>query len=356
MILSFLILSKKSIVNNFQGEKILNQTAITFVALGGAVLLWSLGTGLTSYIAEGPAREYNSKAHSEHATKNPEKAQGDFRSEEDVDKFVQEELKKLAAELDNSIKENNTALSEEIRVKTANFLFESGIRFSKSEYLKNAVGGFNEILQINPNQKDALLGLGTLSLHVGAGDKAVEYYEKYLIIEPNDLSIKSNLALAKARFGKTDDAIKLIDSVIKSDPKLVIALVTKGIILRDLGKKDQALALFNQAEKLETNPALITRIKELKEDRKDQGKENVHAESIIEYFRNHEIIGKKLKDLKVDKDQLQVFLEDFPVDKMPEFAKAKLEGNIKLELKNSKYVKVSLFDAGTKKILLEIAK
>lgn len=331
-------------------ENVVNQTAITFVALGGAILLWSVGTGLTSYIADGPAREYSAKGHAEHAKKPESGVRGNVSSEKDIEKFVKEEVQKLTEQIDKSIADKDLAKQEELRVALSNFLFESGIRFSKSEYLKDAVGNFHETLQINPNQKDALLGLATLSLHVGAGDKAEEYYERYLQIEPQDTSAKSNLALAMLRAGKNEQALSTIGSVLEKEPELVIALVTKGIILKELGKKEEALQFFNKAEALEKSPTLLQRIAVLKSDQKTEQK----SSDIISYFKNHQILGQKIKNIKVNNALLEVYVENFPVEKMPEFAKVKLEGSIKAELNSSKYASVSLIDSNDNKVLLRV--
>lgn len=320
----------------------MNQTSITFLALGASILIWTAGTSLTEYLAQAPTREYQKNPHANNSDLGSSSSGRDRGSEEEA---LKSEIKKLSASLEKNPE------SEELRLSLANLLFESGIRFSNSAYLKDSVGFFHEIVQKNPQQKDALLGLATLSLHVGASDKAQEYYEKYLEVVPDDLSARSNLALAIARSGKIDAALKVLETVLSKDSKFVIALVTKGLVLKEAGKIDEAIKLFSEAEKHETNPVLIERIQELKESKSVK---NESTKDLKSFFSEHPIMGNKLVSTSVDGDTFVVRLKEFPVEHMPEFAKQKLLGSIKSVLTQGEYRKVKILDDQTGKELIVV--
>ena len=314
----------------------MNQTAFTFFALGATVLIWTLGVSLTNYISDQPSREHKRNSHAQTQADSPEA-------------LIKEEIKKLSSELEK--KPDDQAL----RLQLANLLFEGGIRLGNSTFLKDSVGFYHEVLVSNPKQKEALMGLASLSLHVGAADKAKEYYERYLVEDPNDKSAQANLALAIGRAGDTPKAIKLLDKLLKEDKNFVIALVTKGLLLKEQGKVDEAVKLFTEAESLEKNPVLLARIKELKEGGANaEIPEHVNIKDIENYFTTNKVLGPKFVSIASDNKIVTVNLKDFPIEQMPEFAKAKVINSVKQLLDKSDYTSLIMQDEKTKKELLNI--
>ncbi len=313
------------------------------MAIGSTVLIWTLGNALTTYLADEPSREM--KHSSEHA-KISEDATGGVSNQA----RVEEEIAKLKEE------HLNDPTNEELELTLANTLFEAGVRLGKSDYLKDSVGYFHEVLEKNPEQKDALLGLATLSLHVGASDKAMEFYERYLKVDPSDDSARTNYALALGRSGETKKAVGILDELLKKDSKFVIALVTKGLLLKEAGDEEEAIKLFSDAEKYEKNPVLLKRIRELMGVTPVHNHEAGEMATLEGYLKNHSIIGPKLVEFKGDRDKATVRLKDFPVDKMPEFAKQKLIGSLKSVLAHGKYSIVNFVDSDSGSQLLEVSK
>ena len=326
----------------------MNQTSITFVALGGALLLWATGVSLTSYLGDEQIRHWKGSGHAHSETSG---------GKEDHQVLIDGEIKKISEELEKKPGD------QDLQLQLANLMFEAGMRFGKAEYLKGAVGHFHEVVTKNPKQKEALLGLATLSLHVGVGEKAAEYYQKYLDLVPEDDSARSNLALAISRSGNPQKALELINKILKKDDKFVIALVTKGLILKELGKKEDAKQEFDKAQKIETNPVLLERIAQLKAEldvsRKDMvadDKSQSPKDFFESYFKTHPVFSSKFVKLKIDGNQVLVNLRDFPVDKMPEMAKAKLNGSLSelLKAKGLKSIKLISEESGVELIKVEL--
>jgi tetratricopeptide (TPR) repeat protein len=233
----------------------------------------------------------------------------------------------------------------EKKLELGNAYFQAGVGMGEADFLKRSAGIYNEIVEKDGTKGDALLGLATLSLHVGVFDKASEYYEKYVKLMPDDLSARANLALAKGRGGDVEAGLKIVDEVLVKDAKFVIALVTKGIILKESGKMDEAKKLFDKAISLEENPSLKERIIAL--NKTEEKKEVVSdgatpLENVEVYFMNHEILRNKFDSLKVEGDKVVVVLANFPVDAMPPFAKSKLEGSLKTLIQVNGYNKIIL--------------
>jgi tetratricopeptide (TPR) repeat protein len=218
----------------------MKQLSITFLAIGAVLVLWASGVGLSDYLSKEPTRRYLGENHA--AVGNGEvPVRGKLPS---VD----------TKSLEKSYVSNPDSL--ETSISFANALFEEGISEGNAESLKRAVGLYHEILEKSPEQVDALLGLGTLSLHVGVSDKAIEYYERYLVVRPDDKAIIANLALAEGRSGKTEQALGRLSKILGEEPDFVIGLVTKGLILSEQGSVEDAVTLWVKAESLETSETL----------------------------------------------------------------------------------------------------
>lgn len=358
----------------------MKQIYITATVVIGSLLLWLGAMGIGQYLSDEPARKM--KPHEHHAVemKNKQHATGSLLSPE------------ARAELEAAYEKDPSSLTASVNF--ANFLFEEGMSEANPESLKRAVGIFHQVLEMDNKQPDALLGLGTLSLHVGVAEKAIEYYKQYVEVKPEDLSIASNLALAEARSGMPEEALKRLDAILKTNPDFVIALVTKGLILSEQGETGHARDLWLRAESLESNETLKQRISSLVVDslRRDSvgntAKENnsdeksaktpiktyanstnndakstallsseASASKLKAYFKSHQIIGPKLYDAFKESDtKFLVLLQDFPVDAMPPVAKEVFTGRVKEQLQGLSFDEVVLMDAKTRQVLMTVTK
>lgn len=313
----------------------MNQTAKTFLALGFVLTLWASAMGISNYVQNEPERKLvaEGKLPKDHPRNNTEEQ---TKESPQFSEFISKLEAEAEVQPDNIDK----------KLELANAYFQAGVGMGDADFLKRSAGLYHEIVEKDESKTDALLGLATLSLHVGVFEKAIEYYEKYVKLMPDDLGAKANLALATGRGGDTGAGLKLADEVLAKDSKFVIALVTKGILLKESGKSKEAKVLFDKAMILEENPALKERIAELNGEEGDKVKEDAGKatpkEKIESYFKNHEILKNKFADLKIEGDKVVVSLANFPVAAMPPFAKAKLESNLAGLLK----------DAGFKEMVL----
>lgn len=318
---------------------------LTSALVFATLVLWVSGLSLSEYLSKEPERRLKKEGH-DHA--QGESLAGKSPSNKSLD------LSKLEIDYEKNPD------SQEAAILYANALFESGMIEGAADNLKRAVGIYHEILERDPKQSDALLGLGTLSLHVGVSDKALEYYLRYIEVRPDDISIASNLALAEARSGKKDAALERLDGILTKNPDFVIAMVTKGLILSESGDKDAARALWLKAEELEENEVLKQRISSLivsSLKSNTQGGIEIKKSNteIKDFFRNHPIVGAKVWDIFDEEGSvLKVLLKDFPVNDMPEFAKTKFENSILSELNKSSYLTVLLIDANSREKLMEV--
>lgn len=334
----------------------MKQLTITFVTFGVALLLWAGGLAASQYLSDEPARKMKEKAHShdgviagggvtEGGIAGSGMRAGSNQNTPSAKVSPKgPSLGALEAEYLKDTKNIDTAVSY------ANALFEEGISEGNAESLKKSVGLYHEILEQKSDQPDALLGLGTLSLHVGVADKAKEYYQKYLEGNPGDNSVAANLALAEARGGDSAAALKRLDEILKNNEDFVIALVTKGLVLTEMGEVKEARKVWLRAEELEPNPVLKSRISSLitgsvrketeegsgklpvAESEVDSSKEGV-PKGLVTFFKSHDIVGPKfIRAVLLEAGVVAIEVMNFPVEAMPPFAREKFEARLKDQL------------------------
>ncbi|HMO17825.1 MAG TPA: tetratricopeptide repeat protein [Oligoflexia bacterium] len=335
----------------------MKELKIVFAAIGGAFLVWALGIGISQYLADEPARKLKAKAHTHNDAQIDSASTGTKRGSLGTDSA------QTISELEKSHFEKPE--DEERLIRFANALFEKGIGEGDAESLKKAVGLYHEVLDKLPDQPDALLGLGTLSLHVGVSDRAIEYYEKYLSKNPDDISVKANLALAIGRGGDKEKSLKILDDLLNKDPEFVIGLVTKGLLLAESGEKSLAVTLWKKAREIEKNPSLKERIDGLiftagnseqnfALNNRPEGEEHSHT---LDYFKTNEITKPKFAGAELmPNGSLKIALRNFPADSMPPFAREKFESNTRTNMEKDNISKVIIIDSESKSTLLSISR
>ena len=120
---------------------------------------------------------------------------------------------------------------------------------------------FNDALQIEPNNADALAGLGTTLVfefvngyYDSGGEerlrKAAELLERALALAPHHLTgLKASAALARAQ-GRFEDAIAIGNGVLSENPGEPWAYKELGLSNMYLGHLDEALDWFAKAERI----------------------------------------------------------------------------------------------------------
>ena len=107
------------------------------------------------------------------------------------------------------------------------------------------------IIEIDANCADALNALAVLLHTTGWADKAVELYEKVLVIDPQRLVAINNLAWALCeQQGKYQKALLLAERGLAIDPDYVDLIDTRGVILYRLKDYEKAVRDFQRAVSL----------------------------------------------------------------------------------------------------------
>jgi tetratricopeptide (TPR) repeat protein len=123
--------------------------------------------------------------------------------------------------------------------------------FDKGDY-DRAIKNYDEVLN-NRNYVIALGNKGVALDVMGRHEEAIEWYDKVLAIDPNDVKALNNKGAALDLLKRHKKAIKWLDKALAIDPHYVIALGNKGLALGKLGQHKKAIKWLDKALAIDPN-------------------------------------------------------------------------------------------------------
>ena len=97
----------------------------------------------------------------------------------------------------------DTSSEQQLTIQQA---LDIGVKYHTAGELSQAENIYNQILEADPNQPQALHLLGVIAHQEGQNDKAVELIEKAVSIKPDYAEAYSNLGLAIQNMGRLGEA------------------------------------------------------------------------------------------------------------------------------------------------------
>jgi Flp pilus assembly protein TadD len=113
--------------------------------------------------------------------------------------------------------------------------------------LSRAESIYQQVLQSNPNQVDALHLLGAMAHQVGKNDTAVELITKALAIKPDYAEASNNLGLALQELEKSDEAVASYHKALTINPNFAEAWNNLGTAQQDQQQLIDATASYRKA-------------------------------------------------------------------------------------------------------------
>lgn len=241
-----------------------------------------------------------------------------------------------------------------------------------------SIDALRKILDLDPKDSLALIAMADLSFEQQAFQKAIQFYEQYLTIESEDLNARARYASALTFIGKAEDALNELGKITNKDPKHFQASAYGAIALAQLGRFDEARKQGKEALKLAPSEEararfsdFLVRIDQVESQKnsspgtKSAGKsESINqalppdASAIIESIKNNPVAGAKFSTgFTKGEDTLVLQFNDFPMDKMPPFAKDKFINGLKKSVEGIKNRKISILrfeDATTRNELYSL--
>lgn len=87
--------------------------------------------------------------------------------------------------------------------------------------MREALEGFDQVLEVNPIHESALTAAGYVAAKLGDPAAARAYYEQLIELDPTNVDIRLQLALDLARAGDAEGALLITEQGIEADPENV---------------------------------------------------------------------------------------------------------------------------------------
>jgi len=244
----------------------------------------------------------------------------------------------------------------------------------ESQFLGDAAVSFQHVIERDPNNLDALQSLGNIAFDRNQAEPAVEYYRRYLALRSDDPYVRTNLGTMYLTAHKPQDALEAYQEALRLDPTFFQAQFSLAVAYRATGDSEKALAALDKARGLAPDEATRAQVDSIFARLTGSGSPMGGAGGaapaadaapatfrgdVEAVFRSHPIVGPKLDHIDwPDERTAKVFLHDFPMDAMPEFARQKLVERIKtsVDAGKTKYqiadtVRVELIDSASGRMM-----
>lgn len=257
-------------------------------------------------------------------------------------------------------------------VETWRQLAEVQFRASQvdASYRSAALSSYQHILEIAPQDPDALRGIGNVYYDFEEYPKAIDYYQQYLSIQPNDQNVRTDLGTMYLYMRELDQAIAEYQAVIDKDPAFFQANFNLGIAYREKGDLEKARETLVHARTLTDDKRIHTRVDQVlaqfgSPTSVQQGTASAappqtpFQSAVDKLLHAHEIMGPKIARIEWPRPaDAQVYLKNFPMSGMPQdvrdrfLAKLRIQVGVAKKTNNiEENVTVEFIDADTQSVM-----
>jgi predicted TPR repeat methyltransferase len=126
-------------------------------------------------------------------------------------------------------------------------LLGQAVALHQQARLEQAYALYQQVLEIDPQQFDALHLSGVIERQRGDPDRAAALIQAALRIDPQQARAHANLGAALNDLGQPAAALDSIDAALRLDPRYALAWNNRGNTLRRLGRTGEALDSYERA-------------------------------------------------------------------------------------------------------------
>lgn len=144
-----------------------------------------------------------------------------------------------------SFSENQTTIE-------INELSAIGISLLQQGKFHDALEYFDKILIINPNDMITLGNKGAALTQLNRHEEALALYNKVLEMDPRNINVLNNMAASLFELGRINKSLQTLDKILEVDPNNVEILILKGKVFFEAKRYNEAFVILNKA--LEIDP------------------------------------------------------------------------------------------------------
>jgi tetratricopeptide (TPR) repeat protein len=121
-----------------------------------------------------------------------------------------------------------------------------GLLAAREGRTEEAIGHFQQALQLSPDHLVALVNLGSAHRQLKQWDEARKAFERALALSPNDPEVNYGLGMVFAQTNDTARALEHLQRALQSRPAYPEALNNLGILYLRTQRRDEAVAKFEE--------------------------------------------------------------------------------------------------------------
>lgn len=167
-------------------------------------------------------------------------------------------------------------------MSTSSELLQSGVRLHLAGNLDQARQIYQQALDRDPNDANALNLLGLLGWQTGQYAQAAEQLRRAIEIDPSQAAFYANLGEAQRGLGQFDEAIENYRQAIRLQPSAAVAHLHLGSLFEQTGAADKAIESYERALRLEPNrPEALVRLARVRQREGDlPAAENLYRRAV----------------------------------------------------------------------------
>ncbi|HUY37509.1 MAG TPA: tetratricopeptide repeat protein [Candidatus Binataceae bacterium] len=228
-------------------------------------------------------------------------------------------------------------------------------------YYSKALDAYGHVLKLDPDNLQALRGIGDIDYDTNKYDQAVAAYEHFLKKKPDDPEVRTDLGTMYLYTGNPDQALVQYQRALKIKPDMFQAYYNMGVAFAQQNKQGDAQAALTKAYSLAPDDNAKSQVKDLMAKIAGGGAGPVASAApdanapqaasasavtqpattfqgdLEQIVRGLPIAGPKVGSFQwASKTQAKILMDNFPMDQMPPFAKQKFMTDLKSGIDTAK--------------------
>lgn len=253
-------------------------------------------------------------------------------------------------------------------------------------YYAGATEAYSHVLKLDPENLDALRGIGNVDFDQRKADAAIAAYEHYLSHKPDDPDVRTDLGTMLLSSGAGDAAITQYKRVLEDHPKFFEAHFNLGVAYSEANNVAAARAALDQAMKVAPDDQARSRVTQMiaglgsgattsgmglnTSASAPVAQASITTEpapptfrgAIEQAMRNLPVAGDKVQSIHWDSaTEARVLMDNFPMEQMPPFAATKFISDLKAGVDQAKAtyhitapVKIDICDAAGGRVMQSV--
>lgn len=245
-------------------------------------------------------------------------------------------------------------------------------------YYPRASDAYAHVLKLDPENLDALRGMGNIDFDQRKFDQAIAAYEHYLSKKPDDPDVRTDLGTMYLSTSNADQAVVQYRKVLATHPQFFEAAFNLGVAYSQMNKPADAQTALQTALKIAPDGDARNRVNQMiasltsappasspnaapppVASSNPPAAAGTFQESMEQMLRGLPIAGPKVASLQwPSPTKTRVLMDNFPMDQMPPFAANKFMTDLKAGIDQVKtahkingQVEVDICDAASGRVM-----